>query len=68
MGICGLDSATVFGVSTESMQLSYDHRGNSIPTILLLMQRHMYSRHGLQVHYHLLSYAQKLQASGCHIQ
>ncbi|XP_041992328.1 rho GTPase-activating protein 5-like [Salvia splendens] len=41
-------SATVFGVSTESMQLSYDHRGNSIPTILLLMQRHLYSRHGLQ--------------------
>ncbi|XP_057781980.1 rho GTPase-activating protein 5-like [Salvia miltiorrhiza] len=41
-------SATVFGVSTESMQLSYDHRGNSIPTILLLMQRHLYSQGGLQ--------------------
>ncbi|KAG6417691.1 hypothetical protein SASPL_119880 [Salvia splendens] len=41
-------SATVFGVSTESMQLSYDHQGNSIPTILLLMQRHLYSQHGLQ--------------------
>ncbi|KAK4492271.1 hypothetical protein RD792_003074 [Penstemon davidsonii] len=42
-------SATVFGVSTESMQLSYDPRGNSIPTILLLMQRHLYSLGGLQV-------------------
>ncbi|PIN20735.1 hypothetical protein CDL12_06587 [Handroanthus impetiginosus] len=41
-------SATVFGVSTESMQLSYDVRGNSIPTILLLLQRHLYSRGGLQ--------------------
>ncbi|KZV30540.1 rho GTPase-activating protein 5-like [Dorcoceras hygrometricum] len=41
-------SATVFGVSTESMQLSYDPRGNSIPTILLLMQRHLYSQGGLQ--------------------
>ncbi|KAL1544505.1 Rho GTPase-activating protein 1 [Salvia divinorum] len=41
-------SATVFGVSTKSMQLSYDPRGNSIPTILLLLQRHMYSQGGLQ--------------------
>ncbi|XP_073066337.1 rho GTPase-activating protein 4-like [Primulina eburnea] len=41
-------SATVFGVSTESMQLSYDPHGNSIPTILLLMQRHLYSQGGLQ--------------------
>ncbi|XP_047940298.1 rho GTPase-activating protein 5-like [Salvia hispanica] len=41
-------SATVFGVSTESMQLSYDPRGNSIPTILLLLQRNMYSQGGLQ--------------------
>ncbi|KAI3450721.1 hypothetical protein Pfo_007386 [Paulownia fortunei] len=41
-------SATVFGVSTESMQLSYDLRGNSIPTILLLLQRHLYSQGGLQ--------------------
>ncbi|KAL3828574.1 hypothetical protein ACJIZ3_017376 [Penstemon smallii] len=41
-------SATVFGVSTESMQLSYDSRGNIIPTILLLMQRHLYSQGGLQ--------------------
>ncbi|CAK9177655.1 unnamed protein product [Ilex paraguariensis] len=44
MTIC----ATVFGVSTESMQLSFDHRGNSIPTILLLMQRHLYAQGGLQ--------------------
>ncbi|TKY67059.1 Rho GTPase-activating protein 1 [Spatholobus suberectus] len=41
-------SATVFGVSTESMQLSYDTRGNSVPTILLLMQRHLYALGGLQ--------------------
>ncbi|KAL1544062.1 Rho GTPase-activating protein 1 [Salvia divinorum] len=41
-------SAAVFGVSTESMQLSYDFRGNSIPTILLLMQMHLYSQGGLQ--------------------
>ncbi|KAI3723223.1 hypothetical protein L2E82_34666 [Cichorium intybus] len=42
-------SATVFGVSTESMQLSHDFRGNSIPTILLLMQHRLYSQGGLQL-------------------
>ncbi|XP_019199153.1 PREDICTED: rho GTPase-activating protein 5-like [Ipomoea nil] len=41
-------SATVFGVSTESMQLSFDSRGNSVPTILLLMQRRLYAQGGLQ--------------------
>ncbi|KZV17364.1 rho GTPase-activating protein 1 [Dorcoceras hygrometricum] len=41
-------SATIFGVSTESMQLSYDSRGNSVPTILLLMQSHLYLQGGLQ--------------------
>ncbi|KAF2321616.1 hypothetical protein GH714_000643 [Hevea brasiliensis] len=41
-------SATVFGVSTESMQLSFDSRGNSVPMILLLMQRHLYAQGGLQ--------------------
>ncbi|XP_028808247.1 rho GTPase-activating protein 1 [Neltuma alba] len=41
-------SATVFGVSTESMQLSFDSRGNSVPTILLLMQKRLYSEGGLQ--------------------
>ncbi|KAJ4831002.1 hypothetical protein Tsubulata_033192 [Turnera subulata] len=41
-------SATVFGVSTESMQLSYDPRGNSVPTILLMMQRQLYAQGGLQ--------------------
>nr|GMD69563.1 rho GTPase-activating protein 5-like [Ipomoea batatas] len=41
-------SATVFGVSTESMQLSFDSRGNSVPTILLLMQRRLYAQRGLQ--------------------
>ncbi|KAJ0263811.1 Rho GTPase-activating protein 4 [Hirschfeldia incana] len=42
-------SAKVFGVSTESMQLSYDNRGNVVPTILLMMQSHLYSRGGLRV-------------------
>lgn len=42
-------STTVFGVSTESMQLSYDSRGNIVPTILLLMQRRLYAQGGLQV-------------------
>ncbi|RHN56162.1 putative Rho GTPase activation protein [Medicago truncatula] len=41
-------SATVFGVSTESMKLSYDRRGNIVPTILLLMQEHLYAQGGLQ--------------------
>ena len=41
-------NANVFGVSTESMQLSFDARGNSVPTILLLMQRHLYAQGGLQ--------------------
>ncbi|WOG94530.1 hypothetical protein DCAR_0313826 [Daucus carota subsp. sativus] len=41
-------STTVFGVSTDSMQLSYDHRGNSVPTILLLMQQRLYAQGGLQ--------------------
>ncbi|XP_020236911.1 rho GTPase-activating protein 5 [Cajanus cajan] len=41
-------SANIFGVSTESMQLSYDARGNSVPTILLLMQRQLYAQGGLQ--------------------
>ncbi|XP_076953805.1 rho GTPase-activating protein 5-like [Bidens hawaiensis] len=41
-------SATVFGVSTESMQLSYDSRGNSVPVILILMQQRLYGLGGLQ--------------------
>lgn len=41
-------STSVFGVSTESMQLSYDSRGNCVPTILLLMQRRLYAQGGLQ--------------------
>ncbi|XP_039042786.1 rho GTPase-activating protein 5-like [Hibiscus syriacus] len=41
-------SASVFGVSTASMQLSLDSRGNSVPTILILMQSHLYARGGLQ--------------------
>ncbi|CAN1252110.1 Rho GTPase-activating protein 1 [Linum perenne] len=31
------------------MQLSYDRRGNSVPTILLLMQHRLYADGGLQV-------------------
>ncbi|XP_020580606.1 rho GTPase-activating protein 5-like [Phalaenopsis equestris] len=42
-------SATVFGVSAESMKCSYDSRGNSVPTILLSMQRYLYSQGGLKV-------------------
>ncbi|EPS58335.1 hypothetical protein M569_16480, partial [Genlisea aurea] len=41
-------SRRVFGVSTESMQLSFDSRGNCVPTILLMMQRSLYSQGGLQ--------------------
>ncbi|GER24783.1 Gtpase activating protein [Striga asiatica] len=39
---------SVFGVSAESMQCSYDNRGNSVPTILLLMQERLYSQGGLK--------------------
>ncbi|PRQ26241.1 putative Rho GTPase activation protein [Rosa chinensis] len=41
-------SASVFGVSAESMQLSFDSKGNSVPTILLLMQERLYSQGGLK--------------------
>ncbi|XP_042390173.1 rho GTPase-activating protein 5-like [Zingiber officinale] len=41
-------SATIFGVSAKSMQCSYDSRGNSIPTILLLMQERLYEQGGLR--------------------
>ncbi|KAI3787433.1 hypothetical protein L1987_41896 [Smallanthus sonchifolius] len=41
-------SIRVFGVSVESMQCSYDERGNSVPTILLMMQRRLYAGGGLQ--------------------
>ncbi|CAN0889467.1 Rho GTPase-activating protein 3 [Linum grandiflorum] len=41
-------SANVFGVSAESMQCSYDDRGNSVPTILLMMQRRLYVEGGLK--------------------
>ncbi|KAL6005278.1 hypothetical protein ACLOJK_005841 [Asimina triloba] len=40
--------ASVFGVSTESMQCSFDSRGNSVPTILLLLQTRLYQQGGLQ--------------------
>lgn len=41
-------SASVFGVSAESMQCSYDSKGNSVPIILLLMQERLYSQGGLK--------------------
>ncbi|XP_076883676.1 rho GTPase-activating protein 2-like [Bidens hawaiensis] len=41
-------SVSVFGVSAESMQCSYDSRGNSVPTILLLMQQRLYAQGGLK--------------------
>ncbi|KFK30909.1 hypothetical protein AALP_AA6G041700 [Arabis alpina] len=41
-------SVSVFGVSAESMQCSYDEKGNSVPTILLLMQQRLYSQEGLK--------------------
>ncbi|KAK3003241.1 hypothetical protein RJ639_018183 [Escallonia herrerae] len=39
---------SVFGVSAESMQCSYDARGNSVPTMLLLMQERLYTQGGLK--------------------
>jgi hypothetical protein len=44
-------SQSVFGVSAESMQCSYDHNGNSVPTILLLMQERLYHQGGLKVRF-----------------
>lgn len=41
-------SVSVFGVSAESMQCSYDSRGNSVPSILLLMQERLCSQGGLK--------------------
>ncbi|XP_071722834.1 rho GTPase-activating protein 3-like [Rutidosis leptorrhynchoides] len=41
-------SVSVFGVSAKSMQCSYDPRGNSVPTILLMMQKHLYVEGGLK--------------------
>ncbi|CAH2057714.1 unnamed protein product [Thlaspi arvense] len=41
-------SVSVFGVSAKSMQCSYDNRGNSVPTILLRMQKRLYTEGGLK--------------------
>lgn len=43
-------SASVFGVSPKSMQCSFDERGNSVPTILVMMQKQLYSGGGLKVY------------------
>ncbi|EEF32407.1 gtpase activating protein, putative [Ricinus communis] len=40
--------ANVFGVSAKSMQCTYDDRGNSVPTILLMMQKRLYVEGGLK--------------------
>lgn len=53
----GQCSQSVFGVSAESMQCSYDHHGNSVPTILLLMQERLYHQGGLKVLYQCTSSA-----------
>ncbi|TVT99706.1 hypothetical protein EJB05_54906 [Eragrostis curvula] len=42
-------SVNIFGVSPTSLQCSYDQRGNSVPTILLMMQRNLYAREGLKI-------------------
>jgi hypothetical protein len=57
--ICG--SVSAFGVSAQSMQCSYDRRGNSVPTILLLLQERLYDKKGLRVSgwLHLWSRPQK---------
>ncbi|KAI3967739.1 hypothetical protein MKW92_004668 [Papaver armeniacum] len=41
-------SISVFGVSAESMQCTLDSKGNSVPTILMLMQERLYSQGGLK--------------------
>ncbi|KAJ6679876.1 RHO GTPASE-ACTIVATING PROTEIN 3 [Salix purpurea] len=41
-------SANVFGVSAKSMQCSHDDKGNSVPTILLMMQKRLYAGGGLK--------------------
>ncbi|GAB4861547.1 hypothetical protein Ancab_036739 [Ancistrocladus abbreviatus] len=41
-------SVSVFGVSPQSMQCSIDRRGNSVPTLLLMMQKRLYLEGGLQ--------------------
>ncbi|KAF2567793.1 hypothetical protein F2Q70_00028921 [Brassica cretica] len=41
-------SVSAFGVSAKSMQCSYDNIGNSVPTILLRMQKRLYTEGGLK--------------------
>ncbi|KAH7286698.1 hypothetical protein KP509_32G018700 [Ceratopteris richardii] len=42
-------STSAFGVSVESMQCSFDAYGNSVPTILLLLQERLYEQGGLKI-------------------
>ncbi|XVE77322.1 hypothetical protein DITRI_Ditri13aG0053200 [Diplodiscus trichospermus] len=37
-----------FGASAKSMQCSYDERGNSVPTILLMIQRRVCMQEALR--------------------
>ncbi|KAL9234581.1 hypothetical protein vseg_009437 [Gypsophila vaccaria] len=41
-------SASVFGVSPHSMQHCIDDRGNSVPTLLVMLQQRLYFQGGLQ--------------------
>lgn len=50
-------SQSVFGVSADSMQCSFDSKGNSVPTILLLMQERLYSQGGLKVLFCILYFS-----------
>lgn len=57
---------SVFGVSAQSMQCTYDDRGNSVPTILLMMQKRLYSGGGLLVSFQFIStIVALLNASHC---
>ncbi|GKC03466.1 hypothetical protein Tco_0995076 [Tanacetum coccineum] len=47
-------SVSVFGVSAESMQCSYDSRGNNVPIILLLIQERLYAQGGLKFGHDLI--------------
>lgn len=59
-------SASVFGVSAKSMQCSYDNNGNSVPTILLMMQERLYSGAGLKVSWYFKLVAKLYSYSSQH--
>ncbi|KAL6843732.1 hypothetical protein ACP4OV_026303 [Aristida adscensionis] len=45
---CATSGASVYAVSAESTQCTYDGKGNSVPTIFLLMQERLYAQGGLK--------------------